>query len=110
MDNIKTFKKYNLPLEVKVKVEKNREGFYVEFPDFPGLITQAKHQLDLFYMVTDALLTYFQVPRKVAKDFSVYYLPPLKPDSKNSDTFDKAVLFHALTSEYSSYEHTSVRN
>ena len=79
MTNMDVLDKYNLPTEVRVKVEKSREGYYVEFPDFPGLLTQADNQFDLFYMITDALLTHFEVPRKVAKDFSVYYFPPLKP-------------------------------
>ncbi len=110
MESNKIFQKYNLPNIVKVKIVKNREGFYVEFPEFPGLFTQAENQLDLFYMITDALLTHFEVPRKLAKDFSVYYLPPLKPDSKKTDSFNKAVLFRALTSDQSSYEHTRIRN
>lgn len=110
MHNIKILRKYNLPSQVKVKVEKNQAGFYIEFPEYPGLISQAENQLDLFYMVTDALLTHFQVPRKVAKDFSIYYLPPLKPTSNQEVIFNKAILFHALTSEQNPYEHTGIRN
>ncbi len=73
MRTMDVLNKYNLPTEVRVKVEKSQEGFYVEFPDFPGLMTQADNQFDLFYMITNALLTHFEVPRKVAKDFSYIY-------------------------------------
>lgn len=110
MRNIRILKKYKLPVEVKVKINKTREGFYVEFPEYPGLMTQAEDWQELVYMVTDALLTHFEVPHKVAKDFSIYYLPPISSKAMQPTSINKAVLFHALTSAKNSYEYSGVWN
>lgn len=45
-------------------------GFWVEFPGLPGCYTQGDDLHQLSAQIQDALLTYFDVPRKEAKKFS----------------------------------------
>ena len=73
----KIFKKYNLPKSVKVSVKVTQEGyFFAELPDFPGCITEARNFLELIKNVTDAILTYFEVPITEAEKINLVYLPP----------------------------------
>ncbi len=58
------FKKYNLPKKVEIILQKAKEGgFVVEFPELPGCFTQVKDLSELETQVSDAILTYFDVPR-----------------------------------------------
>lgn len=69
--------KYNLPKKVEVSLSEAREGgFVVEFPKLPGCYTQASSLVELDSQVTDAVLTYFDVPRSEAKKLA--YLPETK--------------------------------
>lgn len=59
--------KYHLPKRVEVSLHKAKEGGYVvEFPDLPGCFTQIEDLSKLHENVTDAILTYFDVPRRNA--------------------------------------------
>lgn len=112
MRNIKIIQKYNLPISINVKVQKMSDGgYYAEFPDYPGLFTEASDWPELVYMVTDAVFTYFKVPRKIAKNFSVYYVPIVKPKEEKIDyTKNPALAFHALTSAQKIYGYSSFRH
>lgn len=69
--------RYQLPKKVQVAFKKVKEGgFIVEFPDLPGCFTQAEDLSSLDEQVTDAILTYFDVPRKEA--YKVVYIPENK--------------------------------
>lgn len=83
--------KYNLPKKVKVKLSKSKEGgFVVEFPQLPGCFTQIEDLSELHENVTDAVLTYFDVPRsKVNK--AIYI-----PETKVSLPKDKAIPTRSL--------------
>ena len=62
--------KYHLPKRVEVLLSKAKEGgFVVEFPDLPGCFTQVEDLSHLHENVTDAILTYYDVPRKEARKF-----------------------------------------
>lgn len=74
MGNLK--EKYNLPSSVRVFIKKSKKGFYAKFPDYPGCFTVAENGFELIKNITDALLTYFEVPRKDAIKSNIYYLPP----------------------------------
>lgn len=69
--------KYNLPRKIEVIVQRAKEGgFVVEFPTLPGCFTQASNLSELDQRVTDAILTYFDIPRKDAN--KIAYLPEEK--------------------------------
>lgn len=57
--------KYNIPANIRLNIELTKEGwFVVTSPDLPGLITEARNAKELLDMVNDAILTYFDVPKK----------------------------------------------
>lgn len=69
-------KKYGLPDGFKVKVRKAKSGgFYAFLPDYPGCTTQGDNIFELIQNVNDAILTYFEVPRKDAEKAEIIYLP-----------------------------------
>lgn len=69
--------KYNLPKKVSVKLSKVKEGgFVVEFPQLPGCFSQVDDLSELHANVTDAVLTYFDVPRSKAS--KAIYVPETK--------------------------------
>lgn len=73
--------KYHLPKKVAVKLERAKEGgFVVEFPDLSGCFTQVEDLSQLDENVTDAVLTYFDVPR--SKAHMVIYVPETKVISR----------------------------
>lgn len=66
--------KYHLPKRVEIVLHKAKEGgFVVEFAELPGCFTQVKDLSQLHENVTDAVLTYFDVPRKEAG--KMVYIP-----------------------------------
>lgn len=70
------FLKYKLPNSIKVKYKKNSDGIiYAKFPEYPGCMTLAKNEIELIQNVTDAILTYFEVPRNEAKECKILYIP-----------------------------------
>lgn len=69
--------KYHLPKKVEVILTKAKEGgFVVEFPNLPGCFSQVEDLSQLDDNVTDAILTYFDVPRNEAK--KMVYVPETK--------------------------------
>ncbi|MCX6784718.1 MAG: type II toxin-antitoxin system HicB family antitoxin [Candidatus Komeilibacteria bacterium] len=60
-------RKYNLPDSITLNVELTKDNWFVaESPDVPGLFTQARSQEELLDMVNDAVLTYYNVPKREA--------------------------------------------
>ena len=58
---------YGIPETLNINVRISKDGwFIVSSSEFPGLITQAKDHQELIEMINDAVLTYFDVPRKEA--------------------------------------------
>lgn len=61
------FSKYQIPKEVNFSISPvEGGGFIATFPDLPGCATQGEDFSDLLENVNDAVLTYFDVPRKEA--------------------------------------------
>ena len=59
--------KYNIPEKLNIHVELVKDGYFVlTCKELPGLITEAKDGKELIYMFNDAVLTYFDVPMRVA--------------------------------------------
>ena len=57
--------KYHIPANIRVNLSLDKDGwFVVTSPDLPGLITQARDAKELLDMTNDAVLTYFDVPKK----------------------------------------------
>jgi predicted RNase H-like HicB family nuclease len=63
-DEIK--RRYNLPNSISLNVRLEDGWFIVSSPELPGLVTQARSRDELVTMVNDAVLTYFDVPRREA--------------------------------------------
>ena len=77
MTSTDVMKKYNLPQNIKVTVKVTEERcFFASFPNYPGCNAEAHDVFDLIKNVTDAILTYFEVPRDVAEKLNIVYLPP----------------------------------
>jgi len=56
-----------MPDSLQLSVKLTPEGwFVVTSPELPGLITQAESREELIEMVNDAVLTYFDVPKRYA--------------------------------------------
>ncbi len=78
MDLKSVLKKYKLPETVQVEITRNEKGgFFAKLVDYPGCFTVADTPLELIQNVTDAILTYFEVPRKDALKCNVLYGPPM---------------------------------
>lgn len=60
--------KYNIPDEIKLNYQVKDGWFLISSPDLPGLVTQARTAKELLEMVNDAILTYYDVPKKEAKE------------------------------------------
>lgn len=58
---------YGLPEEINLNVRISDDGWFVaSSPEFPGLVTQARDREELIEMINDAVLTYFDVPKREA--------------------------------------------
>lgn len=79
-------KKYDLPKSVKVTVKRSRKGLYAYLDNYPGCLTAARNFGELIENLNDAILTYFNVPRKEAKRVEFLYLPKI---AKSSSTIEK---------------------
>jgi predicted RNase H-like HicB family nuclease len=66
MDPVEIKRRYNLPDAISLNVRLEDGWFIVSSPELPGLVTQARSQEELVAMVNDAVLTYFDVPRREA--------------------------------------------
>lgn len=78
--------KYNLPESVKVTIKRSGRDFYAYLDKYPGCMTVAKNFGELIENVNDAILTYFNVPRKEAKKVEFLYFPKV---AKSSSTVEK---------------------
>ncbi len=58
-------RKYNLPANISLTVRLTADGWFVATSsELPGLVTQARNQRELLRMVNDAVLSYFDVPKR----------------------------------------------
>lgn len=89
------FEKYSLPEKVRVLIKHSPQGYFVKFPDYEGCITFTENPLELNYKITDALLTYFEVPRHVAENLPVLYVPEEKLSSEENKSFETDFSFFA---------------
>lgn len=66
------------PGNVGVRVRRSKDGgFFAEVTTFPGVLTEADTFSELIGMVNDAVMTYFEVPRRYVS-FMPSYIPPLR--------------------------------
>lgn len=62
-------REYGIPDKINLSIEITSDGwFLVTSPELPGLTTQARNAKELIVMVNDAILTYFDVPKREAKE------------------------------------------
>ena len=60
-------REYGMPETLNLNIRLTEDGwFVVTSSDLPGLITQARNHQELIEMFNDAVLAYFDVPRKEA--------------------------------------------
>ncbi len=60
-------REYKLPDSINFSLRVTPDGwFVVTMPDHPGLVTQANSHEGLMEMVNDAVLTYYDVPKRKA--------------------------------------------
>lgn len=57
---------YGIPERISLSVNLNNGWFVATSPELPGLITQAKSQEELLDNVNDAILSYFDVPKRIS--------------------------------------------
>ncbi|KKQ30176.1 MAG: hypothetical protein US45_C0048G0006 [Candidatus Nomurabacteria bacterium GW2011_GWA1_37_20] len=66
------------PKEIEVRIHRSEDGgFFAEVLTFPGVITEADTFSELIEMVSDAAISYFEVPGKYAP-FVANYLPTIE--------------------------------
>lgn len=59
-------KQYGIPSQISLTLELKDGCFVITSPDLPGFITQARNSEELLDMVNDAVLTYYDVPKRVS--------------------------------------------
>lgn len=58
-------RQYKLPESINFCIRVTPDGwFVVTMPDHPGLVTQANSREGLMEMINDAVLTYYDVPKR----------------------------------------------
>lgn len=58
-------KEYGIPEKLDVKIEITPDGYFVLSSEtLPGFITEANNGKELMRMVNDAILTYYDVPKR----------------------------------------------
>ncbi len=75
MAKIPLQEKYKLPNNIQVGIHKSKNGYTAILPNYPGCVTYAKSLSELVENVNDAILTYFEVPRKEALKAEFIYTP-----------------------------------
>lgn len=61
--------KYEIPDRLRFNLERTEDGwFIITSDDLPGFMTQARSKEELGYMVNEAILSYFDVP-KIESDY-----------------------------------------
>ncbi len=61
----KVKKDYGIPEKINFNVTRKPSGWFViTSPDLPGLVSQCKNLDELIVVYNDAILTYFDVPKK----------------------------------------------
>lgn len=59
-------RQYNIPDQFNVHIRFTNDGYFVlTCEELPGLITEAKDGKELVRMFNDAVLSYYDVPRKI---------------------------------------------
>lgn len=62
---IQVKKKYGIPEKINFNVTRKPSGWFViTSPDLPGLVSQCKNLDELMEVYNDAVLTYFDVPKR----------------------------------------------
>jgi len=59
-------REYNIPDSINWKIELNESGLVATSEELPGLVTNAKNPVELLEMINDAVLEYYDVPKKDA--------------------------------------------
>ncbi|OGL89436.1 hypothetical protein A3H75_01395 [Candidatus Uhrbacteria bacterium RIFCSPLOWO2_02_FULL_51_9] len=55
---------YNIPDVISWQIELNKNGLVATSTELPGLVTNAKNPEELLEMINDAVLEYFDVPKR----------------------------------------------
>lgn len=96
MKNKNLSEKYKLPKSIKVEVKRDKDILYAYLSDYPGCMTIAKNLGELIENVNDAILTYFKVSKRDAKQSNIIYFPDIRPVSRISARIVKSPQLHQL--------------
>jgi predicted RNase H-like HicB family nuclease len=100
--------KYELPETVRVEVVQDDDGsYFAKLPDYAGCMTVAGSQFELILNLTDAILTYFEVPREEAINVDIIYFPKVSPKTVTEKL--KTEHFYLLASQRQRGGDTSIR-
>ena len=59
-------KEYNIPDKFDVHVRFSKDGYFIlTCPELPGLVTEAREGKELIRMFNDAVLSYYDIPKRV---------------------------------------------
>ena len=75
--------KSRIPDSLNVIIKKSEDGgYWAEVLNFPGCVTQANNGKELFYMVNDAIYTYFEIPQEYLS-----FMPTFLPSEEARNEF-----------------------
>ena len=69
-------KDFTVPSKIDITVHSSPNSLWIESPEFPGLFASGSNAIELWESLNDAIYSYFEVPRYVAKKLgNTFYLP-----------------------------------
>lgn len=107
METQSLINQYGLPQTVQVKVTRDDDGsYFAQLTEHPGCMTIADSQYELILNLTDAILTYFEVPHEGVQKLSVVYFPQT-PITETAEL--NLSSFHLLASQHSYGNSSTIR-
>ncbi|NCN82553.1 MAG: hypothetical protein GW947_01170 [Candidatus Pacebacteria bacterium] len=92
--------KYSFPLprsiDFDTKIDKKNKTFLINSAEYPGLyvIAPLNDEQTTIDLVNDAIFTYFDVPRYIAKNTENHFFPRnMKPGKKTQFVYPKGLAF-----------------
>lgn len=69
-------KELDVPNRIEITVHSSPDSLWLESPEYPGIFASGSNAIELWESLNDAIYSYFEVPRYVAKKLgNKFYLP-----------------------------------
>lgn len=78
LDPIRDLRRRELPAHITMLTQADTDGLTASASDYPGLRTCAGNEKELIENVNDSILTYFSIPRYIARRTPNFYHPSRK--------------------------------